>query len=795
MDLKINKIFDKMDKILERKKQIILYGVPGVGKTYLAKRFVNNYNRRPYKKLQYLNNSQSDKDLSNLNIDAGTKAHILRDICYLISDGISDIDNIINTMKNKISDETYWKAYALRSKKENAIKYSLEKGKELNLIDETNGVLTLTEKGNELVNSLDKNELFTYNLSKNIKKIFFNLVDCKELREALNILKEHGKMRFYKPLCDITNKAMYCGEGYCEKYKNCDNPESHIKETSLWYELRKKGLRDDLLFWTSGITPIQLTGKYPIFGGYECHYNNEFFKEIGINKENESKLGIKTKSTKLNEDIHFKLITFHQAFAYEEFIEGLRPKNENEKINYKIEDGIFKKMCISAIWEALNNNYNCINNENNYKYIDFENVNFYSCRLGETRAKEVYVYAIKENVIGISFDDNIDYTDCNTIDDIIKKIEENKKTTTSYHIMCIEYIRFKMKNGDIILVPHGDGSKVKAIGRINGDYIYKKHSPFKKYNFHQFRKVEWLWIAKNESEYIDVNEIRNDGRNFGRHTIVELNGRVNIGFLKNFLKNKTKENITNETENKKLVKENLQNYEEIKQEVIQKLTEYEKSKNIFKEEDFQNAPKYYLIIDEINRGNISNILGELITLLEKDKRLGENNEILIDLPYSKESFAVPPNLYIIGTMNTADKSIALLDTALRRRFGFLEIEPNYDLIDKEIEGIKLNELLETINTKITLLKDRDHRIGHSYFLNIKTVDDLRFVWYNEIIPLLMEYFYNDWESLKEILKGFVNEKKPNIKINYDLINNDLKLYEIKEYEGEEFIKALNSVIT
>ena len=275
------------------------------------------------------------------------------------------------------------------------------------------------------------------------------------------------------------------------------------------------------------------------------------------------------------------------------------------------------------------------------------------------------------------------------------------------------------------------------------------------------------------------------------------------------LKNKNNEN------------ENL-NYIQIKQKVISAI----KNKELTKE-DFKNAPKYYLIIDEINRGNISNILGELITLLEKDKRLGEDNEIIIDLPYSKEPFAVPPNLYIIGTMNTADKSIALLDTALRRRFGFLEIEPNYDLItkdnlikvwkkkcnDKEFNNIKkdiedieemfqklgndefLKKLLETINTKITLLKDRDHRIGHSYFLNVKDIDDLRFVWYNEIIPLLMEYFYNDWESLKEILKGFVKSEKPNIKINYDLIDDDLKLYEIKEYEGEEFIKALNSVIT
>jgi len=146
-------------------------------------------------------------------------------------------------------------------------------------------------------------------------------------------------------------------------------------------------------------------------------------------------------------------------------------------------------------------------------------------------------------------------------------------------------------------------------------------------------------------------------------------------------------------------------------------------------------------------------------------------------------------------MNTADKSIALLDVALRRRFGFLEIEPNYELLkDKNIKGINLSELLKTINTKITLLKDRDHRIGHSYFLNIEDIDDLKFVWYNEIIPLLMEYFYNDWECLKEILKDFVNGEKPKININSDLIDDDLKLYEIKELTGAEFINTLNSVI-
>ncbi|EHP85989.1 McrB family protein [Methanotorris formicicus] len=290
----------------------------------------------------------------------------------------------------------------------------------------------------------------------------------------------------------------------------------------------------------------------------------------------------------------YGFITFHQSYSYEEFIEGLKPKNdENGNIIYDVEDGIFKRMCILAIYGALKN---------------------------------------KEN---------------------------NGNTTVS---------------------------------------------------------------------------------------------NINFNTTKN-------ENLT---------------YEEIKQKVINAI----KNKELTKK-DFEKAPKYCLIIDEINRGNISNILGELITLLEKDKRLTEKNEIIATLPYSKEPFVVPPNLYIIGTMNTADRSIALLDIALRRRFGFLEIEPNYDKINKEIGGINLAELLKSINKKIVELKDKDHRIGHSYFLNVENFEDLWFVWYHEIIPLLEEYFYGDFEGLKQVLgEKFVDS------------NN----YKIKKLEGNEFIEALKSII-
>ncbi|MEZ7892213.1 MAG: AAA family ATPase [Candidatus Wallbacteria bacterium] len=174
---------------------------------------------------------------------------------------------------------------------------------------------------------------------------------------------------------------------------------------------------------------------------------------------------------------------------------------------------------------------------------------------------------------------------------------------------------------------------------------------------------------------------------------------------------------------------------------------------------------YVIIIDEINRGNISKIFGELITLIEEDKRAGNINEITVSLPYSCEKFNIPKNLYIIGTMNTADRSIALLDTAIRRRFSFKEFMPDDSTIADEIEGIKLREIFNTINKRIEYLYDRDHKIGHSYFMNIKNTEELLNVIKDKIIPLLQEYFYDDWDKIEKILGGSGTDSKWFIKKN------------------------------
>lgn len=266
----------------------------------------------------------------------------------------------------------------------------------------------------------------------------------------------------------------------------------------------------------------------------------------------------------------------------------------------------------------------------------------------------------------------------------------------------------KMEIGDIVLSCYSEKT-IDAIGVITSEY--KWNSDFSQYK--RYREVKWL--AKNLNH--NILEI-NNGTKFTLGTVYQLNNMS----LKDVL------DIVDAQE---------------------QVTSYK-----------ENDKPYILIIDEINRGDVSKIFGELITLIEEDKRIGNKYQMKTILPYSKESFGVPNNLYIIGTMNTADRSIALLDTALRRRFDFEEIMPRPELLGgKVVEGINLQTLLTRINERITNKYDRDHQIGHSYLMGVNTKEQLERAYKNRILPLLNEYFYNESKTVAEILNCSEDELK------------------------------------
>ncbi|MHA1921314.1 MAG: McrB family protein [Promethearchaeota archaeon] len=222
-----------------------------------------------------------------------------------------------------------------------------------------------------------------------------------------------------------------------------------------------------------------------------------------------------------------------------------------------------------------------------------------------------------------------------------------------------------------------------------------------------------------------------------------------------------------------------------------------KSREEVNNEIWANAEKYVLIIDEINRGDISKIFGELVTLLEKDKRLAQENEIVVQLPYSNDEFGVPPNLYIIGTMNTADRSITLLDVALRRRFGFVEMAPDFDILvsehlEKNREELEKNNVyqhlknsIEAVSEKVNkrIIEDlgRDKQIGHSFFFKVKNQKDLMMVWQYEILPLLEEYHYCDYDKIL----GTIGLKKDNPYFNKEIgIKGFEKINELEDFLNE-----------
>ncbi|MBV4438633.1 MrcB family domain-containing protein [Clostridium tyrobutyricum] len=391
--------------------------------------------------------------------------------------------------------------------------------------------------------------------------------------------------------------------------------------------------------------------------------------------------------------------TFHQSYSYEDFVEGLR---SDQKGGFVPKDGIFKQICSKAkeVKEGIVSEYD----------FDENSINFYKMSLGDTQNDEddsVFDYCIEKECVALGWGGDIDYTNYNSKSKVKNEyLNVNPDSTNNdFNITAINRFKNDIKTNDIVIVSYGN-SKVRAIAKVTGNYYY---DPDTEIGFNHFRKVQWLY----NGEIIDVRKILKE-KTFSQMSIYKLAKHdIDIQSLKGLMSNNS--NLGNQDRN------------------------------------------YVLVIDEINRGNISKIFGELITLIEDDKRLGKKNEIKVALPYSNDKFGIPSNLYIIGTMNTADRSIALMDTALRRRFSFKEYMPKAELLSDNVEGINLREFLSTINSRIEFLFDREHTIGHAYFLkeNI-SFNDLVSIMKDKVIPLLQEYFYGDWEKIELILGGAGN---------------------------------------
>lgn len=414
----------------------------------------------------------------------------------------------------------------------------------------------------------------------------------------------------------------------------------------------------------------------------------------GMMEDNCSREELSNEFNKLLEIGQISFCTFHQSYSYEDFVEGLRSDEEGN--GFVPKDGIFKQICKTASEKI---------EKRGSKYeFDEENINFYKMSLGSKDGDyDIYKYCIENDCIALGKGGDVDYKNCNNKEEIKNEYLKQYPSAKSDEFDIDAMNRFKlwMEKDDIVIISYGN-LKARAIGKVTGDYYY---DPNTEISYSHFRKVEWLYV----SDGIDVKRILNE-KKFSQQSIYQF-----------YKKDLNIENI------KELISATEINSEE---------------------------KKYVLIIDEINRGNISKIFGELITLIEEDKRLGEKNQIKVTLPYSNEPFGVPSNLYIIGTMNTADRSIALLDTALRRRFEFIEYMPNPELLSENVDGINLRELLKVINRRIEFLFDRDHTIGHAFFIrNNLSFDGIVEIMNKKVIPLLQEYFYGDFEKIELILGG------------------------------------------
>lgn len=393
---------------------------------------------------------------------------------------------------------------------------------------------------------------------------------------------------------------------------------------------------------------------------------------------------------KLQQEGQVEFVTFHQAYGYEEFVEGLRPVlggDTTSEVRYELHPGVFKRIALKASSEGLR--------------IKDESPTFDA--LWDRLLKDV---SSEENRV------------VKSITDKTYLMEVTSRGSLGFHACSVD--------------DEGDISKSDDYGQTASK-----------------TNVQLIWDNRKElgpqPKKITFDKTKalfaEDRGSGGGHHYTAIWMAYHEIF--NLARSATLQN------------KELSGPIERVQKVLDKSTP-----GLV---DFQfsaASPQYVLIIDEINRGNISKILGELITLLEPEKRLGSPDELKLPLSYSPEHrFAVPPNLHIIGTMNTADRSIALMDVALRRRFTFEELSPDASVLQGELKKYVpdsnfidlVTDVFVTLNNRIRFLYDNDHQLGHAYFMRVRNYQDLNLTFIDRIIPLLQEYFYGAWGKICTVL--------------------------------------------
>lgn len=406
---------------------------------------------------------------------------------------------------------------------------------------------------------------------------------------------------------------------------------------------------------------------------------------------------LKTRFDELSTDGQIRFVTFHQSFSYEDFVEGLRAVSDDEdkQLQYKVEPGVFKRLCDDARTQGVQSETGIRSNPRIWKISINGSGNSptksYCLDHGEARIGWGKTGDLRQDL-----EQNLYY----------QKLGSGDKGTLSY-------FAGEMVVGDILLCIHS-ADQIGAVGVVTGDYRYEERAPTGVLaDYQHVRSVKWL--------YRDVKQSilpLNDNRQFTLKTVYAM-GRFGWADLLSYLE---KQGVTPQERS---------------------VTTGAKRK------------PHVLIIDEINRGNVSRIFGELITLIEPSKREGAKEALSVELPYSKRAFNVPANVYLIGTMNTADRSLAGLDIALRRRFNFREMPPRPTLLDGlTLQGVSIGQLLRVMNQRIEVLLDRDHCLGHAYFMSLKAGDPLErleLIFRNQILPLLQEYFFEDWQRIQWVL--------------------------------------------